>query len=174
MAVVEDVADALAGAFGDFAGAFDRADAGVLGTNADTFADVARSVQRVEADEICGSLAGALGDIAGSAAGALADVARAGADVMAGGGWLLLRWWWGCGLLREGREAYDEKSGGEEMGGSHGPVPQAVWMREPGARFGAMRAALSQDEGGGIEGGREDPMDKQRVAGLIDDPVWGQ
>jgi hypothetical protein len=82
--VVEEVADAAAGAFDDLAGAFGGADSGVLGSDAYAFADVADSFDGVEGDEVGGAFAGAFGDVACGSAGAFADVAGTATDVAAG------------------------------------------------------------------------------------------
>jgi hypothetical protein len=84
VAVVEDVADAAAGSLGDLAGAFDRADSGVLGTDAYTLAEVFAGAGGVEGDEVTGAFADALADVAGGSGGAFAEVAGAGTDVSGG------------------------------------------------------------------------------------------
>ena len=89
MGVMEDVADAAASAFGDLAGAFGRANAGVLGSLADTLAEVVNALDRMKGDEVSGAFAGAFGNISGSAACAFTDVAGTGPDVAArAAGWL--------------------------------------------------------------------------------------
>jgi hypothetical protein len=99
--VVEDVADASAGAFDDLAGAFGRAYSGVLGSDSDAFADVADSFDRVEGDNVGGAFAGAFGYIACGSSGSFADVASAATDIASGAAGLGLGvgWWRSCGLL---------------------------------------------------------------------------
>jgi hypothetical protein len=87
--VVEDVADTATGAFHDLSAAFGRANTGVLGSHASTFADVTHTFDGVEGDDIGRAFTGAFGDVASGGACSFADVARATADVAAcaAGGW---------------------------------------------------------------------------------------
>ena len=62
------MANAAASAFDDFSGALGGSNAGIFGTNAYSFADVANAFDGVEGNEVGGSLPGALGDVAGSSA----------------------------------------------------------------------------------------------------------
>ena len=96
--MVEDVADAAAGAFGDLAGAFGGADSGVLGTDSYTFADVADAFYGVKRDDVGGTFAGAFGDVACGSSGSFADVAGTVAYVSAGAAGLGVCWRW-CLLL---------------------------------------------------------------------------
>ena len=143
MAVVEDVADAAAGALGDLSGALCGADPGVLGSDAHALADVPGGVDGVQRDQIDGALAGALCDVAGGTAGAFAVVADAGADITTGAafglwGWLRLglRRRRGCGLRSRrllgagcaGEAEYKRKSSVER---AHGLPSCEGWMRGP-------------------------------------------
>ena len=123
MGVVEDVADAAAGAFGDFAGAFDGSDAGVLGSYADAFADAVDTLYGVEGDEVGGSFAGAFCYVAGGSACAFADVAGSAAYVAAGaalGSGLGLLCGCGRGRLLLGEGGWDGDEECEEDGASQG------------------------------------------------------
>jgi hypothetical protein len=81
---MEDVSNAAACTFGDFACALGSADTSILGTDADAFADVTGGVDGVECDEVDGSFAGAFGDIADGSACTFADVSGSAADVATG------------------------------------------------------------------------------------------
>jgi hypothetical protein len=74
VAVVEDVADAAARSLRDLSGAFDDADAGVLGSDAYALAEVFAGAGGVQGNEVSGAFADALADVAGSSGGAFADV----------------------------------------------------------------------------------------------------
>jgi hypothetical protein len=137
--VMEEVADAAAGAFGDLAGAFDGADADVLGGDDCAFAHVFDGSDGVESDEVAYAFTDALGGCACTFGGAFADVASATADVSAGaaalgldghlcgrlgrdGLRLGLRCW--LGGLRAGAQAgcesdKQERGGQDAQGASH-------------------------------------------------------
>jgi hypothetical protein len=113
--MVEDVADAAAGAFGDLAGAFGGAYSGVLGSDAYSFADAADAFHGVKRDDVGCALAGAFGYATGGFAGTFADVAGTAPDIATGGAGLglggrrglLLLAVRGCGC--EGHCAGDEE-----------------------------------------------------------------
>jgi hypothetical protein len=137
---MEEVANAAASAFDDFSGAFGGSNAGIFGTNAYSFADVANAFDGMEGNEVGGSLPGALGDVAGSSASTFANVASAAANIPAGAAGLGLRGRRrGLLLLGVGACAEEGCDGEDEDGkknaadkGTHAAKPPADWM-QPGA-----------------------------------------
>jgi hypothetical protein len=139
--VVEEMANAAAGAFDDFARALGSTDAGILRADAYTFANVACAFHGMEGDDVDCALAGAFGDIAGGSTCAFADVARPGSYVAAWttGGWyvLLCLRRRGCGLLllcvdaraSEGAGGEHEESGKDDTDvGAHEAKSPRNWM----------------------------------------------
>ena len=83
-AILEDVLDGAACAFGYLAGALGGAYASVLGSLANAFADGFAAFDGVEGGYVGDTFAGTFGDVACGSAGAFADVAGTAADVSTG------------------------------------------------------------------------------------------
>jgi hypothetical protein len=74
MVVVKDFADSAAGALGDFAGAFGRADADILSGNHRTLANIAGGVDRMKCDKVTRTFANPFGRSSCTLGSSLSDV----------------------------------------------------------------------------------------------------
>ena len=87
----EDLLDASAGTFDNFAGAFGSAHAHILAADDCAFADLARAVERMQRDNIADTLPGVFCSGAHASTGTFADVPGATAHVATGTAALRLR-----------------------------------------------------------------------------------
>ena len=148
---MEEVANAAASAFDDFSGALGGSNAGIFGTNAYSFADVANAFDGVEGNDVGSSFASAFGDVAGGSACTFADVPGTAAYVTASATRLSLRGGrGGLLLLRVGAdsdEGYGSKDGEGEKdavnSGAHKAKPPGNWMQ-----LGARRLREERARGG--------------------------
>ncbi len=95
MVMVEYFANTPTGALGDFACAFDGADADVLARDGSAFADIASGVEWVKCDKVACTFSNTLGRRSSTLGGSFADGSSASPDIATGTAMM--------GLLRGGR-----------------------------------------------------------------------